>query len=386
MLSYRKRGILAGLEATYGVDVVPTAAIQCGDITMSALKGSAVDRKIIRPTFGGSGSIRVENYASISFETEFAGSGTAGTAPPYANLLKACNFSETLTAAAITGTAQVGGSTTTIKLAAAASAVDDFYQGMSVSITAGTGSGQSGEIIDYIGSTKVATIAVPWAVMPDATSTYNIGANAMYIPNSVFGTAGSSSATLYFVIDGVRHIMLGARGTVKPDLSVKQIPSLKWEFTGLLGTITDVGLPTFDFSAWQTPATVSTANTSNINLLGYVGAVVETLSFDIGNDITYRQLIGAESVIIKDRKVKGNLSIEATTITTKDWWSQAKNAVKGPFCVKHGTVAGNIVGITAPNVQLENPDYADSDNVAMFKADMSFVPVVGNDEIRICIK
>lgn len=386
MLSYRKRGILAGLEATYGVDALPSAAIQCGDITIKALAGNAIERKILRPTFGGSGSIRVENYVTLSFETEFAGAGVAGTAPPYAALLKACNFSETLTAAAITGTAQAGGSTTSIKLAAGASAVDDFYVGMSVALTGGTGSGQDGEIIDYVGSTKIATIAVAWAVAPDATSLYSIGANALYIPNSSFGTAGSSSSTLYFVLDGVRHILLGARGTFKPSLVSKQIPSLQFEFTGLMGTISDVALPTFDFSAWQTPVALSTANTTDINILGYTGAVVESFSFDIGNEVVYRQLIGAESVIIKDRKVKGGFQIEATSVATKDWWTVAKNASYGVFCVKHGQTAGNIVGITGPHVQLENPDYVEADGVAMLKGDLSFVPLLGNDEIRICVK
>lgn len=385
MLSYRKRGILAGLEATYGVDAVPTDAVQCGEITIKPLAGNAVERKIIRPTFGGTGSIRVENYVTVSFETEFAGAGVAGSAAPYGVLLKACNFSETLTAAAITGTAAAGAASA-ITLAAGASAVDDFYVGMSVAITAGTGSGQTAEIIDYDGTTKVATVSVPWATAPDATSEYSIGANALYTPNSSFGTDGNTSASMYFVLDGVRHILLGARGTVKPDLSAKQIPSLKWEFTGLLGAVADVALPTFDFSAWQVPETISTENTTDINILGYTSAVVESLSFDIGNEIVHRQLVGAESVIIKDRKVKGSFSIEATSVATKDWWTAAKAAAYGVFSVKHGQTAGNIVGITGPHVQLENPDYAESDGVAMFKGDMAFVPLQGNDEIRICVK
>lgn len=386
MLSYRKRGILAGLETTYGVDATPTAAIQCGDITIKPLAGNAIERKIIRPTFGGQGSMRVENYVTLSFETEFTGAGVAGTAPPYAPLIKACNFSETLTAAAITGTAQAGGSTTSIKLAAGASAVDDFYVGMSLDIGGGTGNGQKGEIIDYVGSSKIATIAVAWAEPPDATSQYSIGANALYMPNSSFGIAGNSSVTLYFVMDGVRHILLGARGTFKPNLTSKQIPSLQWEFTGLLGEITDEALPTWDFSAWQMPVAVSTANTTDINVLSYTDAVVESLTFDIGNEVVHRQLIGAESVIIKDRKVKGGFQIEATSIGAKDWWTAAKNADYGVFCVKHGQTAGNIVGITAPHVQLENPDYVESDGVAMLKGDLAFVPVLGNDEIRICVK
>ncbi|WP_427500807.1 hypothetical protein ACQE3E_15700 [Methylomonas sp. MED-D] len=386
MLSNRKRYIQAALETTYGTDAVPTATIQCGDITIKPLAGNATERKIIRPEFGGFGSIRTENYVTLSFSCEFAGAGSAGSAPPWGVLLKGCNFSETLTASAITGTAQVGGSTTSIKLASGASAEDDFYVGMTVSITGGTGNGQKGEIIDYNGTTKVATVAVPWAVAPIGDSTYSIGANALYIPNSSFGTAGNSSLSLYFGVDGVRHILLGARGTVKPSVSAKKLTEMTFEFTGLLGTIADVSSPTTDFSAWQTPQTVSTANTTDINILGFTGAVLEMFDVDISNTVVYRQLVGAESVLITDRRTKGSIQIEATTIAAKDWWTFAKNASYGPICIKHGQTPGNIVGITGPHVQLENPDYAESDGVAMLKADLSFVPVAGNDEIRICAK
>ena len=389
-LAMRKRVILAKLETTYGTDSAPAAAdaIQCANLDISPLEGSQVERDFIRPYFGQSGAIRVENYATLSFETEIHGSGSAGTAPEYSSLLKACNFSETLTAAAITGTAQAGGSTTSIKLAAGTSSVDDFYTGMTVSITGGTGNGQIGEIIGYNGTSKIATVSKTWSTTPDATSAYSIGANALYIPNSNFGTVGSTSCSFYFNLDGVRHVLLGARGTFTLDMSAKQIPKFKWTFTGLLGTVSDQALPSADFTGWQTPATISTANTTDINLLGYTASVMQTLSIDIANQVIYRQLVGSESVLITDRKPAGNISIEATTVAAKDWWTMAKNASTGPLSIKHGQTAGNIVGVTAPKVQLMQPKYSDSDGVAMLDASLAFIPngVAGNDEIRICVK
>jgi hypothetical protein len=390
-LAQRKRVILAALEATYGTDSTPgnADAILCSNLDITPLQGSSVERDFIRPYFGGSGAIRIENYVSLSFETEIAGAGAAGTAPEWGTLLKACNMTETVTAAAITGTAQAGGTTTTIKLAAGASAIDDFYTGMTVSITAGTGDGQSGEIISYNGTSKVATIAVAWATGPDATSGYSIGANVLYTPNSNFGTGtANTSASIYFNVDGVRHILLGARGSFAPSLDAKAIPKIRWTFTGLLGTIADAELPSADFTGWQTPDTVSTANTTDINLLGYTGAVVQALNFDMANQVIYRQLIGAESVLITDRKPTGNVSIEATSVATKDWWTAAKDASTGVFCVKHGQAAGNIVGITAPKVQITDPKYSDSDGVAMLDFGLAFIPsgAAGNDEFRICVK
>lgn len=389
MLATRKTAITYAIETTYGVDASPSQAVLCSAPDIQPLQGNQVERDFVRPWFGGSGYIRVENYAQVTFETEIAGSGAAATPPSWGALLKACNFSETITAAAITGTAQAGGTTTTIKLAAGASAVDDFYVGMTVSVTAGTGNGQTGEIISYNGTTKVATIAVPWSTGPDATSTYSIGANVMYTPNSNFGVATSNtSATIYFCADGVRHILLGARGSVSLDMSAKQIPKLKWTFMGLLGTIGDAALPSVNYSSFQVPATVSSANTTDLNLLGYAGAVLQTFNVDIANQLVHRQLVGAESVLITDRKPAGNVSIEATLVATKDWWTLAKNASYGTFAIKHGQTAGNIVGVTGRNVQLTEPKYSDSDGVRMMDFGISFTPfgASGNDEIRICTK
>ena len=76
--------------------------------------------------------------------------------------------------AAITGTAQTGSTSTTIKLAAAASATDNAYTGMYVTLTGGTGSGQIKIITAYNGTTKVATVNSAWTTTPDATSTYSL--------------------------------------------------------------------------------------------------------------------------------------------------------------------------------------------------------------------
>jgi hypothetical protein len=71
------------------------------------------------------------------------------------------------------GAAQAGTSTT-ITLKATASSTDDVYNGMYVTITSGTGSGQIRLIEDYVGSTKVATVAEAWTTAPDATSNYSV--------------------------------------------------------------------------------------------------------------------------------------------------------------------------------------------------------------------
>lgn len=96
-----KRGILAKIETTVGTDAVPTGtanAIQVSNLDVQPLQGNSVERQFVRPYYGTGGTVRVENYGSMSFEVELAGSGAAGTAPKWSPLLQAAAYSETLTA------------------------------------------------------------------------------------------------------------------------------------------------------------------------------------------------------------------------------------------------------------------------------------------------
>jgi hypothetical protein len=128
--------------------------------------------KIVR---GGSDS--TWTASSLSFDS----------VPKYAFTLSTFNPPGTLTPSAVsgkitltasqadeTGTAQAGSTSTTIKLAVGASATDDAYNVMYVTITSGTGSGQVRRITDYVGATKVATVDTAWTTTPNNTSVYAI--------------------------------------------------------------------------------------------------------------------------------------------------------------------------------------------------------------------
>ena len=72
------------------------------------------------------------------------------------------------------GTCQSGSTSTTIKLASGASSSNDTYNYHRITITGGTGVGGESRVIqDYVGSTRVATVA-PWTTTPDNTTTYKI--------------------------------------------------------------------------------------------------------------------------------------------------------------------------------------------------------------------
>jgi len=382
----KRRVVLAKIESVYGTDPTPTGsanAMLVSNLDITPLDAKIVDRNVIRSFLGNADQLLSSASVGITFDIELAGSGTAGTAPAYGPILRAAGFAETLTAAPVTGTAQAGGTTTSIKLAAGASATDDFYNGMTVSITAGTGNGQSGVIVDYNGTSKVATIASTWASGPDATSSYSIAANAQYKPIST----SFESITIYYGVDGVQHKLTGVRGNVSFDFVKDAIPMLKFRGVGIYNAPTDTALPTGVYTGFLQPLPANRVNTPYLALHGYASAQLDSLTLDMANDVVFRSLIGAtaDQVLITDRKPRGDFLIEATTIAAKDWWTAAKSGTTGTLAITHGTAAGNKVQLAAPSIVLAAPTYQDQDSIAMLKANYVPVPITGNDELALVV-
>jgi hypothetical protein len=385
----RKRTILAKIESTYGQDPTPTAqldALLMSNLTVSPMEMTLAERNNVKAYMGNNPSVLAAIYAKVSFDIEMAGSGTPGTAPAYDELLRACGLSATTLAAAVSGSATAG-SATAMTLAAGASAVDGAYVGMTINLTGGTGAGQSAVIASYVGATKVATFTAALATAAAATTAYTIPAQVVYQPVS----SNLESVAFYVNVDSVKHLMLGARGTVSMKASAQGIPMFSFQFTGLYTTPTDSPIPSPNLTQYSQPLAINNKNTGSVNVSGFLGAVVSDFSFDLATSVNFRSLPGGtESVQLTDRKPTGSITIEATPVSTggatvaKDWWTLIKNVVLGPFSITHGTVAGNIVKIDAPQQQLTEPSYGDKDGVTMLTMKQGFNPLNGNDELTIC--
>ncbi len=213
--------------------------------------------------------------------------------------------------------------------------------------------------------------------------------SVVYVPITLTSvTQGGTSASIYFQRDGVKHVLLGARGTVSFDVTVKTLPKMKFTMTGLLGTITDNLLVTTGLVYTSAiPVAVSSTNTTPVSIHGYA-PIMESFTLDVANDVKYRALVGSESVIISDRKPKGNIKIEMPTLATKDFFNIAQNSTLGALSLTHGLTAGNIIKIesAATGLGIEAPKYADNEGVVMLDMGLTFIPTsAGNDEIKITL-
>lgn len=215
------------------------------------------------------------------------------------------------------------------------------------------------------------------------------GTSVTYLPITLDSqTQAGTSATIYFQRDGIKHVLLGARGTFTIDMTVKQLPKFKFTFTGLLGTISDNVLSNLGlvYNA-PAPVSVSSTNTSQISFFGYTPAV-ESFTLDVANDVKYHALTNGEAVIMTDRKAKGTIKFECPSLATKNFFDIYEKSTLGSLSITHGTTAGNIIKIeSATNgLGIDAPDYADTDGVVMLNCGLTFVPTsAGNDEIKITL-
>lgn len=234
--------------------------------------------------------------------------------------------------------------------------------------------------VEIAGSGAAGT-APKWASLLRACGfgeTVQAGSRVTY---GIVEDAAVASSTLFFEIDGTRHILLGSRGTVSMSFAPKAVPAFRFVLTGLLGTITDQALTPVTMAGWQTPLDPSSVNTTMV-LHGWP-SVAESLSIDLGNIVTPRFLIGSESVIITDRNVTGTAVVEATSLATINWFQRALDRTRGTLSLIHGKTAGNIVEITAPAIEIGKVSQGQTDGILNYSLPLSFCPVAGRDELVI---
>jgi Phage tail tube protein len=97
----RLTAALAKIETVYGTDPIPTGAANAlllHNVQLTPIESDYANRDLIRPFLGRSEEIPVSIHAMLEFDIELAGAGAAGTVPAYGPLLRACGFSETVSA------------------------------------------------------------------------------------------------------------------------------------------------------------------------------------------------------------------------------------------------------------------------------------------------
>jgi len=213
------------------------------------------------------------------------------------------------------------------------------------------------------------------------SATNNAGVSEVYAPIS----SGEKTATFYFYQDGILHKAVYAKGDCTLKFEAGKTPVFAFSFVALYVAVADSALASPTLTGFTKPLPVNNANTTSMTLDSYAGAF-SSFSLSIGNQMKYRNLVGAEYIVFMDRQSKGSIQMEKPLIGTKDFYTIANAGTLKAFTITHGTTGGNKVTVAAANCQLTSVNESDQDGVAMLGLGLDVLPSsAGNDEFSITV-
>ena len=190
--------------------------------------------------------------------------------------------------------------------------------------------------------------------------------------------------THWAYIDDLLLKVTGARGSVGFRIEDDEYPVLNYRLLGQppansLATQSAPGTPTI--AGYVAPVLCSTENTT-FSLDGYAAAL-RRWEMDANADLQFRSLIGpADRVQYRDRAWGGQIVVRVPDLTAKDYFANIKPGTIMAATCTHGTVAGNIVKIDAPAIQITgNVDLSEEGGELMATLPVTALPVNGNDEV-----
>lgn len=381
VLRPRNTVFLAKVEATSGVDAVPTAsadAVLINGEPRISFNVNMIQTEEVTGSLDGAGSIQAGMNCEISFDVYVKGSGAAGTVPEWGKLLRACGYAETILAAPVPASAEAcaaGGSTTLANLGTSAAAVLQQYRGMPVQFT-GTVAGLS-FVADYTAA-KAATLTDTMSGSIAATTSYQVLANVLYAPasNSI------PSLTFYVYSDGILYKFFGCRGDVKNSTQTNNLGVFSFTFKGVFGGKVDAAVPTPTYDATRPPAFLNAKMTMN-----RLAAAVSQFSLENGAELAFpddpNEVEGVSPPVHTSRRMTGSLNPLETLVATRDLMGDFRAGTKRIIHLRYGTVAGNRVAITIPQALYTNQ--TPSDRNRMMQVDVPFECIGKDSGAFICL-
>jgi hypothetical protein len=207
------------------------------------------------------------------------------------------------------------------------------------------------------------------------------GVKVEYAPVS----SAQESITAYADESGALHKLTGARGNVSWLFPKDDIAQLQFDFCGRWNAPAAVALPALTLSGFIDPVAVNKANTATFTMDGFP-AVLENLTINLGNKIVPRDRPNAATIRLTDRMATGSVTFEDPGIGTKDFFAITSAQTLFVMQIIHGTVAGNIIQLDAPKVQMLSPTYVDIDGIRHIQAQLKFNRNAGDDELKFTVK
>ena len=185
-------------------------------------------------------------------------------------------------------------------------------------------------------------------------------------------------------------IMQAAGGKINMGYKVtdQDFPTFTYTYLGIPPTILGVEgnftQPTY--AAQAAPVLASSANTT-FTLDGFA-LPLRSITMSANAQLDLRSLIGpAPRIAYLDDSWSGTIVAELPSLASKDYFAKIRPGTTMVQQLIHGTLAGNIVQVDNPAVQITgNVSLSNEQNRVMISMPVTLLPVNGNDEITFTSK
>jgi hypothetical protein len=200
-----------------------------------------------------------------------------------------------------------------------------------------------------------------------------------YLPIS----SNQLSCTIYFFIDGRRHVMTGCRGDVKIKCEAGQMAVAEFKLKGRYADPTLVALssPTLETTVPAVCKSCQFTYNSRTTL------VVKTAELEMNNTVAMRPSLNDANAIagfeITDREPMLTIDPEAIIETSYAFRSDALSGALRAISWVVGATAGNICTFSIPKFNAYWPEYEDRNEILVEKIKGECTQNAGNDEVSI---
>ena len=341
------------------------------------------DRNPARQYLSRLPAVQGRRAASVSFRTEFKGSGAVATKPAWSDAIMACGFS-----------------VTTVSLATVENLDGNTFQAGEYAKT--TGRAKRIRIVGEFSGTQAHFVVTSGAIAADDEFTGETSSSTATITlaGTLAGDKGweyrpdsstPPSVTVGYYLDGTRKLMVGARGNVRLETGAVGEPVfMAFEFQGVWQSASDATLlaPSYETTIPQPFMLV------NPTVLGYTSPILGNISVDMANTVAAREdadkTYGIRSFIITGRAPTATSDPEFELVATHDFYGSLATGTTGRSYFEIGTNAGTGQRLTVgmPLCQYSQIDDSDREGLAVAGVSMDLLSAsvaTGDDEIQIAM-
>lgn len=194
------------------------------------------------------------------------------------------------------------------------------------------------------------------------------------------------SCTIWVYMDGLCFKVNGCVGNWEITGKAGEPVQIKWTMQGLYATPTDIAFPssaTFD-------ATIPVVCKNLTATLDSYAAVMREFMLKSGHKITERgDMTGTHGIRgyqITETQPEGSLTVESTILGGKNWYTKFEADTDNALSIVLGSVAGNIVTITAAHARIKQLPYSDEDGILVSPIAFQLAAsTTGNDQLSIVL-